>query len=103
MARRRKGDLPRYRLHKQSGQAVVSLPLGPGKYRDFLLGTYDTEESKKEYTRVINEWLAAGGHVPPRSVGGRCPDLSISEVSLRFCKHAQVSALSEKILVRAAS
>jgi hypothetical protein len=35
MAHRKKGELPRYRLHKQSGQAVVSLPTGSvPRYRD---------------------------------------------------------------------
>src|SRR5260370_7366125 len=90
MARRRKGELPRYRLHKQSGQAVVSLPLGGGKYRDFLLGPFDSEESKREYTRVINEWLAAGMLANPKAMNGRCPDLSVAEACLRFCKHAEV-------------
>jgi hypothetical protein len=32
MGRRRKGSPPSYRLHKQSGQAVVSLPRGDGTY-----------------------------------------------------------------------
>jgi len=90
MARRKKGELPRYRLHKQSGQAVVSLPLGGGKYRDVLLGPFDTEESKREYTRVINEWLAAGMLAPPKPVAGTgIPDLSVAEVCLRFWKHAE--------------
>lgn len=89
MGRRRKGELPRYRLHKQSGQAVVSLPLGGGKYRDFLLGQFDTEESKREYTRVINEWLAAGMLAPLKQVDGRLTDLSVSELVLRFWKHAE--------------
>ncbi len=90
MARRWKGELPRYRLHKQSGQAVVTLPLGGGKYRDYLLGLFDSEESKREYTLVINEWLAAGMLAPPTAVGGRCADLSVAEVCVRFCKHAGV-------------
>lgn len=60
MGRRRSGELPRYRLHKSSGQAVVSLPLGFGKYRDVLLGRFDSEASKLEYTRVINEWVSGG-------------------------------------------
>jgi hypothetical protein len=63
MGRHRKGELPHSRLHKQSGQAVVSLPLANGKYRDVLVGPFDTEESKREYTRVINEWLDLGGQV----------------------------------------
>ena len=59
MAHRKKGELPRYRLHKQSGQAVVSLPTGGHpRYRDVHLGPFDSEESKREYTRVLNERLA---------------------------------------------
>ena len=91
MGRRRKGELPRYRLHKQSGQAVVTLPTGGvPRYRDVLLGPFDSEESKREYTRVINEWLAAGKLALPSTVNGRCPDLSVSELCLRFWKHAEV-------------
>src|SRR5262245_19355952 len=63
MGRRRRGELPRYRRHKQSGQAVVSLPLGNGRYRDVLLGPFNTDQSKREYARLIDEWLAHGGQV----------------------------------------
>jgi hypothetical protein len=60
MGRRRKGELPRYRLHRQSGQAVVSFPLGAGRYRDVLLGLYDSEESKREYAPSSpNGWHTA--------------------------------------------
>jgi integrase len=89
MGRRRRGEFPRYRLHKQSGQAVVSLPIGDGKYRDVLLGPFESEESNREYTRVINEWVAAGQHPLPRKIGGRCPSLSVSELVLRFWKYAE--------------
>src|SRR5262245_32601021 len=67
MGRRRKGEPPRYRLHKHSGQAVVSLPRGDGTYRDVLLGPYDTPESRLEYARVIAEW-EANVNAPPRPV-----------------------------------
>lgn len=89
MGRRKKGELPRYRLHKQSGQAVVSLPLGSSKYRDVLLGRFDSEDSKREYTRVINEWLTAGMLAPPTKVDGCCAALSLAELVLRFWKHAE--------------
>jgi hypothetical protein len=88
MGRRRKGELPRYRLHKQSGQAIVSLPLGNGKYRDVLLGPFGSEESQREYTRVINEWIAAGMLAPPRSTGP-LSDLTVAELCLRFWKYAE--------------
>lgn len=91
MARRKKGELPRYRLHKQSGQAVVSLPTGGApRYRDVLLGPYGSGESKREYPRVLDEWLAAGKLAPPRTLDGRCPDLTVAEVCLRFWKHAEI-------------
>ena len=83
MGRRRKGELPRYRLHKQSGQAVVSLPLGNGKYRDILLGSHDTEESKREYVRVIDEWLTHGGQVVACRHSASA-DLSINELVLAY-------------------
>ena len=87
MGRRRKGELPRYRLHKHSGQAIVSLPLGGRKYRDILLGPYDSERSRQEYDRIISEWLASGRFVAPRGSGRT--DLTISELSLLFWKHAE--------------
>jgi hypothetical protein len=91
MGRRKNGTLPSYRPHKQSGQAIVSLPTGGNPpYRDVLLGPYGSEESKREYTRVIDEWLAAGKLAPPRKLDGRFPDLTVAEVCLRFWKHAEV-------------
>lgn len=47
--------VPSYRLHKQSGQAIVTLG---GK--DFLLGSHGTATSKAEYDRLIAEWIANG-------------------------------------------
>jgi hypothetical protein len=34
----RRNQIPVYRLHKQSGQAIVTLPNGLGGRRDFTLG-----------------------------------------------------------------
>ena len=44
----RRIHIPAYRLYKQSGQAVVTLPDGLGRRRDVLLGQYGTPESRKE-------------------------------------------------------
>jgi integrase len=90
MARRRKGELPRYRLHKQSGQAVVSLPTGGlPRYRDVLLGPHGSAESHREYTRVINEWLAAGQLAPAPKVANGRADITVAELVLRFWRHAE--------------
>ena len=55
-----KQSVPSYRSHKQSGQAVVTLPEGLGNRRDILLEKYGTKESRQEYAKVIAEWEAAG-------------------------------------------
>jgi integrase len=47
--------VPRYRLHRQSGQAVVTL-----NGRDHLLGPHGTKASRREYDRLITEWLTRG-------------------------------------------
>jgi integrase len=51
---------PRYRKHRPSGQAVVTLS---GK--DRYLGKYGTKASKSEYDRLIAEWLNAGRQLLP--------------------------------------
>jgi hypothetical protein len=43
---------PSYRLHKQSGQAVVTLTDPSGRRRDVLLGRHDTPESRREYDEI---------------------------------------------------
>ncbi len=47
--------LPSYRLHKQSGQAIVTLA-----GHDHLLGPWLSKASRAHYDRLIAEWLAAG-------------------------------------------
>jgi integrase len=47
--------VPSYRLHKQSGQAIVTLC---GK--DHLLGLFGSAASREKYDRLIAEWIAGG-------------------------------------------
>lgn len=47
--------VPTYRLHKQSGQAVVTL-----NYRDHLLGAFGSTESKAAYHELVARWLKHG-------------------------------------------
>ncbi len=42
----KRNAIPTYRLHRQSGQGVVTLPDGLGSRRDVLLGSYGTRESR---------------------------------------------------------
>jgi hypothetical protein len=53
------GSLPAYRLHRPSGQAVVTL-----RGKDHYLGPHGTRVSKAEYDRVTGQWLAAGRCLP---------------------------------------
>ncbi len=70
---------PSYRLHKPSGQAVVTI-----NRQDMYLGKFNSPESRAEYDRVIAEWLGNGRQSPGTS------DLTINEVIVRFLKHVDV-------------
>jgi integrase len=79
-------NVPSYRLHKQSGQAVVTLTDGMGGRRDVLLGKHGTSESRREYARVVAEWEANGRRF--QAAGGKTGALSINELMLAFLRHA---------------
>ena len=51
--------LPKYRKHRPSGQAVVTL-----NGKDIYLGPHGTKTSHVEYDRLIQEWLAHGRRLP---------------------------------------
>jgi integrase len=76
--------VPTYRLHKQSGQAVVTLTDGLGGRRDVLLGKYGSTESRTEYARVIGEWEANR-----RRFQSPAASLSINELLVAFSRHAE--------------
>ncbi len=72
--------VPSYRLHKPSGQAVVTIG-----GRDLYLGKHKSAASRAEYGRVIAEWSANGGAVTKRSGN----DLTVVELVAAFMRHAQ--------------
>jgi hypothetical protein len=45
----RRNHIPAYRLHKQSGQAIVTLPDGLGGRHDFTLGEYGAAARARSY------------------------------------------------------
>jgi integrase len=75
--------VPTYRLHRQSGQAVVSLRLANGGRRDVLLGPHGSTESQAEYARVLAEWRATRGRAGP--VAG----LTVNQVLAAYWQHAE--------------
>lgn len=74
---------PSYRLHKPSGQAVVTL-CG----QDFYLGPYGTPASRAEYDRLIAEWLANGRRLPAPE-DGRGADLTVAELAADYLRWAE--------------
>jgi integrase len=85
MAHRSK--VPSYRIHKQSGQAIVTLPDGLGGRQDLLLGKYGSPESRAEYARVLSEWESNGRRL--RQVDHHGLDLTLSELMIAYWKHAE--------------
>src|SRR5947209_4946288 len=81
----RQAAIPAYRLHKQSGQAVVTLPDGFGRRRDILLGKYGTAESRREYARVLTEWESDGRRLTQPVLTS---DITVNELVLAYWKHA---------------
>jgi integrase len=82
-------SVPSYRLHKSSGQAVVTLPDGRGGRRDVLLGEHGTPASRAEYGRVIAEWEAAGRQLQVQKSQSQVR-LTIAELLLRYFQWADV-------------
>ena len=76
-----KDALPTYRLHKSSGQAIVTL-----NGQTLYLGKHGTPESRQAYDRTIAEWLANGRELPEIR---RRKDYTVAEVLLAFRKHAE--------------
>lgn len=79
--------VPSYRLHKASGQAVVTL-----SGRDCYLGCYNSDESRRRYHEVIGEWLRAGRVVPPKGREEKRTTQDGTTVSMLICgywEHAQ--------------
>jgi integrase len=83
----RRSHVPTYRLHKQSGQAIVTLTDSFGNRRDVLLGKHDTPESRQEYGRVIAEWEAAGRRLPCTPASAQ--RFSVNEVLVLYWKWAE--------------
>ncbi len=61
MAKRKSKRIPAYRLHKRSGQAIVTLTdANTGHRRDVYLGEYGSTASRKQYADVLARWEEAG-------------------------------------------
>ena len=73
-------SVPKYRRHRGSNQAIVTL-----NGRDYYLGPYGTKASRIEYDRLIGEWLAAGRN----SLHVTGNELTVVELCLSYWKFAK--------------
>src|SRR5262245_48732356 len=83
---RPRNHVPAYRLHKQSGQAIVTVTVN-GKRRDILLGKHGSPESQEEYARVLAR-LRAGGPSAAVELSTKS-DITISELVLAYATRDQ--------------
>jgi integrase len=84
MARPR-NPVPKYTLHKSSGQARVCIG-----GREVYLGAYDSPASREAYARLVAELAVAP--VPdavPLPPAGPPPDVTVDQVVLAFWQHAE--------------
>jgi integrase len=72
--------LPKYRLHRPSGQAVVTL-----NGFDHYLGTHGSEASKQAYQRKVSEWVASSKLAA--AVPSSASDFTVDEVFIRYWAH----------------
>ena len=72
---------PKYRKHRASGQAIVTL-----YGRDFYLGPHGTKASRIEYDRLIGEWLAAGR---PSQMPSVQSDITIVELTAAYRRYGK--------------
>ena len=69
---------PKYRKHKKSEQAVITI-----SGRDYYLGPHGTKTSYAEYDRLILEWRANGREIQPDE------SVTVNEVLAAFLKFAK--------------
>ncbi len=59
--------VPKYSLHKTSGQALIKLG---GK--TFYLGKYGTKTSRRKYEKLAGQWIANGRKLPGEKMRPIC-------------------------------
>lgn len=72
--------IPKYSLHKGSGQAVVRL-----SGRMYYLGPHGSKASRREYDRLIGEWTSNGRYLKPVA----SVDMTVSEAADAYVGRAR--------------
>lgn len=72
-------QVPKYRLHKGSGQALVTI-----NGHDYYLGKHGTPESRRRYQQLVAEYLSRGGLDVPRPNG----TYTVADLAAAYLVHA---------------
>jgi hypothetical protein len=80
---------PKYRKHRASGQAIVTI-----QERDHYLGPYGSRASKVEYDRLVGEWLVAGRPSGPLPTPSAITTTEVIAAFRRFAKPTTVGGAS---------
>lgn len=94
---------PTFRLHRSTGQAVVTLTdATSGRRKDIYLGEHGTPEAHAEYARVIADWISRGRTIDAESPSRRRkrdsgPDRgTVAELCIAFIYDQTDRGVSEK-------
>ncbi len=79
---RSKSAIPKYRKHRSSGQAIVTLS---GK--DLYLGRHGSKASRAEYDRLVAEWISSGRSLPPTDRAKA--ELTMNGLMLGYLRYAK--------------
>ena len=78
-------SIPKYRLHKATKQAVVTLD-----GIDHYLGVHGTDVSKKQYDVLISEWLTNGRRLPKQAEQACLTVVELTDLYWQRCKQYYV-------------
>lgn len=76
-------SIPKYRKHRASGQALVTI-----NGKDHYLGPHGTKASKLEYDRIINQWIASSRNPLFGLPSDQCEEPSLSDLMNAYRKWA---------------
>ena len=75
--------IPKYRLHRPSGQAVARF-----NGIDYYLGKHGSQESRDEYDRLLGEWMIKGRQPPRKLARSSVGQMSVNELILAYLQFA---------------
>src|SRR5262245_21326692 len=89
-------SVPSYRLHRQSGQAIVTIADPRTRQRrDLLLGRHNSAESRAEDARLLMEGKSIDGRLPARSRHANPANMTVNELMSAYVRHVSKYYLKE--------